>query len=64
MEKRYIGKEKIIKLLKDLGHKEIELTYRKDEGWWLCSDKFDDWLAMNSYGCLLRINREFTKPAR
>ncbi len=59
MENRYIKKGTLIKLLTELGHTEIELTYRKDEGWWLCSNKFDDWMAMNSYGVLLRINREF-----
>ena len=59
MEKKYIPKSKVIKALEDLGYTDIELTQHKSEGWWLSSNQFDDWLAMDSYGCILRIKREF-----
>lgn len=48
-------KRKIVSILESCGHKNVELTYNKSEGWWLRSDKFDNWLAMDSYGTFLRV---------
>lgn len=53
---KYISKKKLLKLLKDKGHTEIELTYHKSEGWWLSTNLFDDWISSCSVGAFRVIN--------
>ncbi len=61
MKRKLYKRTEIIKRLKELGVNNIELSYRKSEGWWLTCDTFDNWISMDSGGAMLAIERIFNK---
>jgi hypothetical protein len=61
MKRKLYKRTEIIKRLKELGVNNIELSYRKSEGWWLTCDTFDNWISMDSGGVMLAIEKIFNK---
>jgi hypothetical protein len=61
MKRKLYKRTEIIKRLKELGVNNIDLSYRKSEGWWLTCDTFDNWISMDSGGAMLAIERIFNK---
>jgi len=54
---KYISKKTLLKILKEKGHTEIDLTYHKAEGWWLYSNYFDNWIGGCSKAAFIKINQ-------
>lgn len=61
MKKKTFKRAELIKKLEGFGLTDINLTYTKIDGWWLSCNKLDDWLAMDSYGAMMRIEKVFNK---
>jgi hypothetical protein len=61
MKRKLYKREEIIKRLEELGLTNIDLSYKKGEGWWLTCDTFDDWISMDSYGAMIAVERLFNK---
>jgi len=55
--KKIYRKSTLIKKCLELGFTNVEITYSKNEGFWLCCDQYDDWLSMYSYGAFIKINK-------
>lgn len=46
--------KKLIKDIAKYGHLNIELTYEgKLDGWWLESDRYDNWIGITVKDCLI-----------
>lgn len=60
MKKKYKRSE-LIKKLKKFNVNDVELSYKKGEGWWLTCDVFDNWISMDSYGAMIAIEKIFNK---
>lgn len=53
MNTKFYSKKQLLNFCKEWGLTNVELYYRKGEGWNIESDQFNDWISMDSAGFVL-----------